>query len=117
MRDVIKLVLIAAGGYLLGREFGLFGAPKTEAEGQPDQQPADATQPREEQPAEKAATAAALRAIAAKEKLNWDQWAYYYRQLTGKPAPAPEERGVQRTDPMPLIPAEAWVALALGEAQ
>jgi len=48
---------------------------------------------------------------AGVDRLTFDQWNYYYQQVTGQPGPAPELVGVTRTDPMPLMTLAQWAAL------
>jgi len=128
MRELIKFGLLGLGAYLLAREFGVFGAGQiSEATVEPapgevpilptDTQPSPET--RQESRASESSTtglAAQLEAAGGGRPLDYDHWAWYYRQLTGQAAPAPEELGITRTDPMPAMSAAEWVALVFGEA-
>jgi hypothetical protein len=64
-----------------------------------------------------------LAALAATghAQLNWDEWNWYYSNITGQPAPAPEDRGYARTaggsvliDGQPAYPVETWFSSAFG---
>jgi len=58
-----------------------------------------------------------MRTLSKSGQENWDGWGYYYRQVTGKAAPSPESRGVQRVSPMPLMSVEDWWRAAFGEGE
>ena len=64
-----------------------------------------------------------LAALAATghAELNWDEWNWYYSQITGQEAPAPEDKGWSRTsggtvliDGQPSYPVETWYSSAFG---
>ena len=128
MRELIKYGLLGLGAYLLAREVGIIGGGLPEdtipAPGLgPTREPA--SEQRTPRPAERASEpndtdtsrlAAQLEAAAGGRPQDYDHWAWYYRQLTGQPAPAPEDVGVVRTDPMPTMSAAEWVALVFGSA-
>lgn len=69
---------------------------------------------------------AQLRSVAmanmGTDRLNWDQWNYYYAQITGENGPAPEDRGFTRTaggsvviDGQAAYPVEVWWQAAFGQ--
>lgn len=39
----------------------------------------------------------AAQAALGRDLLNWDEWNWYYKGITGESAPSPEDRGYQRT--------------------
>lgn len=52
--------------------------------------------------------------------LNWDEWNYFWKQITGEDGPAPEDRGLTRTaegmvllDGKSTYPFETWYARAI----
>jgi hypothetical protein len=72
--------------------------------------------------AEIAARVKALAREAGFERATWDQWNWFYREVTGADAPAPEDRGFQRTSTGAVLiggvetyPYETWAAHALGQ--
>ena len=137
MKDLIKYGLLATGAYLLARQFGLLPelqlpgvAPAGNGQQNSDGQPAgDGQTTGNGQPAGSDQTGGngqasgqqppptiveLMKARSGQEYRTWDQWNWYYAQITGKPGPAPEAVGVPRVDPMPGITAEEWAALATG---
>lgn len=67
-----------------------------------------------------------LAALAATghAELNWDEWNWYYSNITGLEAPAPEERGYSRTtggavliNGAPSYPVETWYSSAFGSVR
>jgi hypothetical protein len=72
--------------------------------------------------AEIATRVKALAREAGFERATWDQWNWFYREVTGQDAPAPEDRGFQRTASGAVLiggvdtyPYETWAAHALGQ--
>ncbi len=66
---------------------------------------------------------AAAMAAMSRTDLNWDEWGFFYRQVTGDAAPAPEDRGFSReADGSVLVggrtnyPYSAWRNAAFGGA-
>lgn len=45
---------------------------------------------------------------AGRETMNWDEWNWFYTQVTGHPGPSPESFGIERRDPMPDIRFSEW---------
>jgi hypothetical protein len=69
-----------------------------------------------------AARVKALAREAGSDRWGWDQWNWFYREVTGADAPAPEDRGFQRTSTGAVLiggvetyPYETWAAHALGQ--
>jgi len=116
MKTVLKFGLIAAGAYLLARQFGVMdGAAETPpAEAPPEEAPPEEAPPEEAPPQEAPPQAPTLldllKAASGINGRNFDEWNYYYKELTDRPGPAPEDVGITRTDPMPLMTAEEWAA-------
>lgn len=75
-----------------------------------------ATQQQEHQQAAAPARAVGLMAalVPAGALHSIDGWNYYYQQATGNSGPAPEDLGIQRTDPMPVMTLQQWASLVSG---
>lgn len=47
--------------------------------------------------------------------LNFDQWNYYYQQVSGNRAPGATEAGIERTATMPTLTVGQWSAIVKGK--
>jgi len=43
-----------------------------------------------------------------KNTMNWDEWNWFFTQVTGAPGPWPEQYGLVRVEPMPAMSYSAW---------
>jgi len=77
----------------------------------PTEQPAGRTGGDRQAPRATADVLARMAQVAGADRLTFDQWNYYYQQVTGQPGPAPELVGLTRTDPMPLMTLTEWADL------
>ena len=141
MRELIKLAALGAGAYLIAKEIGVFGGTQArEAEPPPAgvpsngaaaEQPTDSAgqQPQDhtagptdqttdesyaetgEAPAGPLVIVELMKQSAPKQLLSFDHWNWVYRQLTGKPGPAPETIGIDRAELSDTMTAEQWAAL------
>jgi len=98
------------------------GSEKTQqSPNPPDTTAVPATGPNEE--VSKMTIQERVKAAAQAETAAWDVWNYYYAQITGSQAPAPEERGFSRApdgtvsvNGKTMLTVDEWWAAAFGSA-
>lgn len=93
MREAIKYGLLALAAWWAYRQWSQTRAAVPEPASAPQQPPPPQTLTTE--PVSKDVVNQ-IKIAAGRDRLNWDQWHYYYRQITGQSLPAPEEFGYTR---------------------
>jgi len=140
MKDLLKYGLIGAGAFLLARQFGLLpelqastvgsgdagsNAGDTGSSGDGSSGSADTGRSDDDRSgegdsgdsssnqsgnSERAQLLEDLKTLAGSTALNYDQWGFLYKQITNTKAPGPASVGITRTNPMPAMTPEAFLA-------
>lgn len=116
-RQIFGIAALAAGGYMLARQFGwLAGGPLFPPVSDWERPPAEkapAPSPSAETPLDRVMA----RAGGPNVRLNADQWGWFYALEAGQPAPAPETYGVPPVGEPgrdTLLSGPAWWAMLTG---